>query len=164
MLPPCWFRGLLAEVIGGGVEPGSATHERMVRLALCRTDLGTRDGAVLLPGEVVRIEDGITLTHLHAVAAPLADVEAIARAVGDTEPDDGLASPLEVLPVEDLGVTVLRQASPHTPAASDAAADRLRTVAIRVAIERLERELAARVEHPARRATAPRHRTTDKDT
>lgn len=162
VLPPCWFRGLLAEVVGGGAEAGSATHERMVRLALCRTDLGTRGGAVLLPAEVVRTDDGRSWQHLHAVAAPLADVEPVVRATVAADPG-GPSAPLELHAVDDLGVTVLGHASARTPAASEAAADLLRTVAIRVAIQRLERDLASRADHPTRHTTSPRTRTTDED-
>lgn len=164
VLPPCWFRGLLAEVVGGGVEAGSATHERMLRLALCRTDLGTRDGAVLLPAEVVRIDVGRSWQHLHAIAAPIADVEPVARATVTAAADAGGPSdPLELHAVDDLGVTVLGHVSARTPAASEAAADLLRTVAIRVAIQRLERDLASRADHPTRHTTSPRPRTTDED-
>lgn len=161
VLPPCWFRGLVAEAIEGDAAVGSPMHDRMTRLALCRTDLGTRDGAVLLPAEVVRIEGGTSWMHLHAVAAPVADVDRIARAAAE-ELGEGVDDlPLELHAAHDLRATVLAQAAPRSAAASDAAADLLRTIAVRVAIERLERELTCRADHPAHRTTAPR--PTDKD-
>lgn len=160
VLPPCWFRGLVAEAIAADAAAGSPTHDRMTRLALCRTDLGTRDGAVLLPAEVVRVEAGTSWMHLHAVSAPVADVDRIARTAAEELGEDPDDLPLELHAARDLRATVLAQASPRTAAASDAAADLLRTIAVRVAIERLERELACRADHPARRSRAP-HRTDD---
>lgn len=164
VLPPCWFRGLVAEVIQGDLPAGSVTHERMARLALCRTDLVIRDGAALLPGEVVRLHAGRSWMHLHAVAAPLADVEPLARQVAEEQGVAGDELPLELHAAHDLDATVLGQASAATSVASEAAADLLRTVAMRLAIQRLERELAAAADHPARRTPSPHPHRTDEDT
>jgi hypothetical protein len=155
VLPPCWFRCLVAD---GLREPaaGTVTRERIDRLVACRIDLGFRNGATLRPGEVVRVDAGGSWMHLHAVAAPVVDVEPVVSEAVDELWSGADDIPLELHAAHDLDVTVLGQATDATPAASDAAADLLRTIAMRVAIRRLERDLACIAEHPARRVSSPR--------
>lgn len=161
VLPPCWFRGLVAE---GVEDPGAdtPTSERIERLVSCRIDLGVRDGTSVLPGEVVRLDAGRTWRHLLAVAAPLDEVRPVACEVADELGADADGLPLELHGVCDVRASVLAQVTDRVNAASDVAADLLRTVAMRVAIARLERDLTSVADHPARRTPSP-HPRTDKD-
>lgn len=159
VLPPCWFRGLVAEGMNDDLARGTVTRERIERLVACRIDLGTRDGATLLPGEVVRIDAGATWLHLHAVAEGAEVVVPLAHEMAAEMGDDADETPLELHGADDLRVTVLAQAGPKDVGAADAAAELLRTVAMRVAIDRLERELATVADHPARPASSPRPHT-----
>jgi hypothetical protein len=162
VLPPCWFRGLVAD---GVQDPaaGTATQERMERLVACRIDLGIRNGAAVLPGEVVRLDAGETWRHLLAVAAPIDEVEPVAHELAAELGDVADDIALELHALDDVRVTVLAQVTARSEAASDAGSDRLRTVAMRVAIARLERELACTADHPARRTTSSHPDNTHKD-
>lgn len=156
VLPPCWFRGLVADGVRGDLVAGSITQERMERLVACRIDLGTRDGATLLPGEVVRIDTGTTWLHLHAAPEPVDLVEPVVRDLSAELEGQDDGSALVLHPASDLDVTVLALTTSPDDVASDAAAELLHTVAMRLAIARLERELATVADHPARPFSSPR--------
>lgn len=151
VLPPCWFRAFLADALRHGVPEELVERERIQRLLGCAVDLGTRDGASILPGDVVRFPVGGTWMHLIAVSAPAEVVRPIVRAAaepGTADHDD----PLQVLGLhaaEDLRVTVLSLGTHQRLEDSGDAAEVLRDVAMRVAISRFEQQLAAVADHPA---------------
>jgi len=153
VLPPCWFRSFLADVLRNGVPAELAERERIERILACAIDLGVRDGTVVLPGDVVRFEVGGTWMHLLAVTSPVDEVRPHARAGATGEVEDP-TDPFAVLGLHaahDLDVTVLSLGTLPRLEDSGEAAAVLRDVAMRVAVDRLERELAAVADHPARR-------------
>lgn len=153
VLPPCWFRSFLADALRNGVPAELVERQRMDRILGCAVDLGTRDGTVVLPGDVVRFEVGATWMHLLAVSSPVEGVRPFARP-GATGADEGASDPVSELGLHaahDLDVTVLSLGTHQRVADSGEAAEVLHDVAMRVAIDRLERELGASADHPARR-------------
>jgi len=153
VLPPCWFRSFLADVLREGVPAELVERERIERILACAVDLGTRDGTVVLPGDVVRFEVGGAWMHLLAVSSPVDDVRPFARdgATGGAEAPDDPFAVLGLHAAHDLEVTVLSLGTHQRLEDSGEAAEVLRDVAMRVAIGRLERELAASADHPSRR-------------
>jgi len=153
VVPPCWFRAFLADALANGVPDELVHRERMEWILACAVDLGVRDGAAVLPGDVVRFPVGGTWMHLLAVSSPVEDVRPIVHAAAEAgagDPDD----PLQVLGLHvarDLDVTVLSLGTHQRIVDSGDAAEVLRDVAMRVAISRLERQLAAVADHPAAR-------------
>jgi hypothetical protein len=149
VVPPCWFRALVADGMANGLPAGSVERVRFERLLACGIDLGVRDGTTLLSANVLRVDAGPSWLHLHAVAAPCEVVEPIAVAVAEELGDGDEDPPLELHAAHDLDVTVLAQASAKEGVASEAAADLLRTISMRLAVERLERHLASIAAHPS---------------
>jgi hypothetical protein len=149
VVPPCWFRALVADRLASGLPTGSADRLRFERLLACRIELGVRGGTILLPGNVLRVDAGSSWMHLHAIAAPAEAVKAVAVALRE---EDGASddSSLELHVAHDLDVTIVGQASARSDDAAERSADLLRTVSMRVAVDRLERELQAIADHPAR--------------
>lgn len=150
VLPPCWFRAFVSDALHHGVPEELVERERIERLLGCTVDLGTRAGASVLPGDVVRFPVGGTWMHLIAVSSPAEVVRPVVRAVAESgaDPDD----PLQVLGIHvatDLGVTVLSLGTHQRLEDSGEAAEVLRDVAMRVAISRFEQQLAAVADHPA---------------
>lgn len=152
VLPTCWFRAFLAEAVRNGPPAEGPDRYRFERLLASRIELGVRDGTVLLPANVLRVEASSWL-HLLAVGAPAELVRPIAVAAAD---EAGVPAtlgagdfPLELHADRDLDVTVLALGSTRIDSESEVAAEVLRSVAMRVAIERLERDLAAIADHPA---------------
>lgn len=151
VLPPCWFRAFLADALANGVPDELVQRERMERLLACSVDLGTRDAATVLPGDVVRFPVGGTWMHLLAVSSPADEVRPIVRAGAEQGTED-TDDPFEVLGLHaaaDLDVTVLSLGTHPRLEDSGDAAEVLRDVAMRVAVGRLERQLAAVADHPA---------------
>lgn len=142
VLPPCWFRGLVADALAGDL--GADDTERVVGLARCRIDIGVRDGTSVLSGGVVPTYGGTAWLHLLPVAAPHRLVAPVAEAAFERSDISHVHAD------DDLDATVLALASDRSAAGSEASADVLRTIAVRVAVERLERDLAARDAHPSR--------------
>lgn len=155
VLPPCWFRALVADAVEHGEPDDPEDRRRLGRLAACRIELGVRDGTSVLPGGVVRLHCGPAWLHLLAVAAPIEQVRLVAYAAVDEAEDVGPDAPFELHAADDLGVTVVALASPRAIAASEAAAEVLRTIGVRVAVDRLERELPPVAPHPADRGWPP---------
>lgn len=151
VLPPCWFRAFLADAMRNGMPGELLERERIERILACAVDLGTRQGAEVLPGDVARFPVGGTWMHLLAVSSPVEDVRPIVRAAaerGAGDPDD----PMQVLGLHvaaDLEVTVLSLGTHQRIEDSGDAAEVLRAVAMQVAIQRFERQLAAVADHPA---------------
>ncbi|HEU5083894.1 MAG TPA: hypothetical protein VFU14_11185 [Acidimicrobiales bacterium] len=154
VLPPCWFRALVADAVGNGAPDDADDRRRLARLAACRIDMGVRDGTSVLAGGVVRLHCGPAWLHLLAVAAPIERVRLLAYAAVDEADGVQPGAPFELHPAGDLDVTVVALASPRAIATSEAAADVLRTIGMRVAVDRLERELPP-VAHPADRGRPP---------
>lgn len=152
IVPPCWFRAFLADWLANGMPAGDVEQRRAAQLMTCGIELGVRGGTRLLGGNVLRADAGDSWMHLHAVATPVETVELARRATGQEH--DGVEDepPIDVHAAHDLEVTVLGLVSARSEVASERAADRLRSLSMRVAIERLERELHAMTDHPARRA------------
>lgn len=153
VLPPCWFRAFLADVLRHGVPAELVERDRIERILACAVDLGVRDGTTVMAGDVVRLEVGGTWMHLIAVSSALEDVRPVVGTgvdVGLGVVDDPMRS-LGLHAAHDLAVTVLSLGTHQRLVDSGAAAEVLRDVAVRVAVERLERELAAVADHPARR-------------
>lgn len=144
VVPPCWFRAMLAN----GSPTGPVERSRFERLTACRIELGVRAGTTLLPGNVLRVDAGSSWMHLHAVPSGIETVAPIVAAASDQDLTD-TAPLLELHAVHDLDVTIVGLASARSDAASEIAADDLRTVSMRVTIDRLERGLHAIADHPA---------------
>lgn len=143
VLPPCWFRSFLGDAMRNGVPSELVEADRIERVLACAVDLGVRDGAEVLPGDVVRFPVGGTWMHLLAVSSPVDDVRPLARA-GATGASGDPLDPFAVLGLHaahDLEVTVLSLGTHQRIEDSGEAAEVLRDVAMRVAIERLERQL-----------------------
>jgi hypothetical protein len=149
VLPPCWFRAFLADALRHGVPDELVQRERMERLLACAVDLGTRDGAAVLPGDVVRVPVGHTWMHLLAVSSPVEEVRPIVRSAREPVAE-GLPAP-GLHAATDLDATVLSLGSADDGPASERAAEALRHLAMLVAIHRLERGSDAASDHPARR-------------
>lgn len=151
VLPPCWFRSFLGDALRNGVPAELVERERIERILACDVELGVRDGTDVLPGDVVRFEVGGTWMHLLAVSSPADEVRPLAQAGATGDPGDPL-DPFAVLGLHaahDLDVTVLSLGTLQRIEESGEAADVLRDVAMRVAVARLERQLAAVADHPA---------------
>lgn len=157
VLPPCWFRALLADALRNGAPEDPDDRRRLARLGTCRIEMGVRAGTSVLAGGVLRLHCGPAWLHLLAVAAPIEHVRLLAYAAVDeadgVEPD----APFELHAADDLGVTVVALASSRAVAASEAAVDALQTIGMRVAVDRLERELPP-VPHPADGTARPPRR------
>ncbi len=155
VLPPCWFRALVADALTNGVPEDADDRRRLARLGACRIEMGVREGTSVLGAGVLRLHCGPAWLHLLAVAAPIEDVRLLAYAAVDeadgVEPD----APFEMHAADDLGVTVVALASPRAVAASEAAVEALQTIGMRVAVDRLERELPPVAPYPADGARPP---------
>lgn len=145
VVPPCWFRAMVAN----GLPAGTVERTRFERLTTCRIELGVRGSTALLPGNVLRVDAGPSWMHLHAVPSGMESVQPVAASASDQDFPE-LAPLLELHAVPDLDVTIVGLASMRSGTASEIAADALRTVSMRIAIDRLERELHAMADHPAR--------------
>ena len=155
VLPPCWFRGVVADAVRNGPPHDPGDRRRLERLATCRIEMGVRDGTSVLAGGVLRLHCGPAWLHLLAVAAPIEQLRLLAYAAVDEADDIAPDAPFELHAAGDLDVTVVALASPRAIAASEAAADVLRTIGIRVAVDRLERELPPAAPHRADRGRPP---------
>lgn len=156
VMPTCWFRALVADATGNGPPAGDVDRERFDHLLDCRIELGVRHGTTLLPANVLRVEAGESWMHLLALASPLEPVRAAAVVAAQEDADEDAGTLLELHVDADLEVTVVGLASARTADASSAAADLLRTIGMRLAVDRLEQELASITDHPAGRTPARR--------
>lgn len=164
VVPPCWFRAFVADGLAHGPPTDTLARSRFERLAACRIELGVRGGTVLLPGNVLRVDTGDAWMHLHAVPSPLGIVEpVVAAGIGGEGSSRNGEAPIELQAAADLGVTVVRRASDRSDVASARVTELLQTISMRVAVDRLERQLRAMSEHPARgRDDAPVLRRRDR--
>jgi hypothetical protein len=151
VLPPCWFRSFLSDAMRNGVPHELVEQQRFERILACAIDLGTRDGTVVLPGDVVRLEVGDAWMHLLAVSAGVDDVRPVVVDAAAALGDDGPGAAIGLHAARDLEVTVLSLGTHQQLEDSGEAAQALRDLAMAVAIERLGQVLDAAADHPARR-------------
>jgi hypothetical protein len=157
VIPTCWFRAMVADVTRNGPPVGERGREPFERLLGCRVELGVRHGTTLLPANVLRVEAGGSWMHLLALASPLDAVRTAAVTVAqEGQPDEHAGTGLDLHIDPDLETTVVGLASELTAERSGEAAELLRTIGMRLAIDRLEIELASVAAHPAPRP--PRRR------
>jgi hypothetical protein len=161
VVPTCWFRALIADAVEAGPPAGDVDRDRFNSLLACCVELGVRGGTTLLPANVLRVEAERSWMHLLALAAPLDAVRTVAVNAAQEDPDEARGTLLELHVDRELGVTVIGLASGRDDKTSSAAAELLRTIGMRLAVQRLEYELQCIADHPANGVPARRRRPSD---